>query len=407
MSDVIHATEEFVLNALKAKQDALSNDQLDKISNALTDASMFDKAGAAAKVKEYLLEEIGKIGRIEIRRVDVRPESGESGVLYLVPSATSKQENIYDEYLWIKGAWELIGSTAVDLSGYVKNDEDYSTVRTNAVTGAAHAADSSVHVTSAEKTKWNAKQYALTTQQLANIASVPQKRDKTNNICAKDELGKWSIPAPIVINGVTHTFNDNDPTWDIDFFWRWVDDQGGAWASLDTTEDDTDLYFYFEDDTEYGFNASRLTAKATESYVTKTGVRNIVKTDGETRTEITTLAEAACKVKHNAESTAVASVTLKDGDVASVTMSGTTLAIDFDDARATGGLRLCELYISGAAKDADLTFAEGETVVTDGNAFPKCEAGLNYYVFAEVAPNTWNVTRKTLQVVIPAPTTEG
>ncbi len=43
--------------------------------------------------------------------------------MYLVLKETSESGNIYDEYLYINGAYELIGSTAIDLSGYVKSSD--------------------------------------------------------------------------------------------------------------------------------------------------------------------------------------------------------------------------------------------------------------------------------------------
>ena len=38
--------------------------------------------------------------------------------IYLVPKSQSQTQNVYDEYLYINNAWELIGSTAIDLSNY-------------------------------------------------------------------------------------------------------------------------------------------------------------------------------------------------------------------------------------------------------------------------------------------------
>ena len=63
---------------------------------------------------------------IEIKRVDVLHDTGDSGTLYLVPSSDPQTSNIYDEYIWADNglgtyAWEKIGSTSVDLSGYVKS----------------------------------------------------------------------------------------------------------------------------------------------------------------------------------------------------------------------------------------------------------------------------------------------
>lgn len=62
---------------------------------------------------------------IEIIRVDELPAEGKTSVLYLVPSTDPESDNIYDEYIWAiqdddSYAWEKIGTTEVDLSGYIK-----------------------------------------------------------------------------------------------------------------------------------------------------------------------------------------------------------------------------------------------------------------------------------------------
>ena len=38
--------------------------------------------------------------------------------IYLVPKSPTQTSNVYDEYLYINNAWEKIGDTAIDLSGY-------------------------------------------------------------------------------------------------------------------------------------------------------------------------------------------------------------------------------------------------------------------------------------------------
>ncbi len=43
-----------------------------------------------------------------------------------------------------------------------------------------HTGDTTVHITSAERTTWNNKQSALSAQQLANIADVPNKADTSD-----------------------------------------------------------------------------------------------------------------------------------------------------------------------------------------------------------------------------------
>ena len=61
---------------------------------------------------------------IEIIRVDELPATGETNILYLVPVDDPETNNIYDEYIWAVQSddtygWEKLGTTEVDLSGYV------------------------------------------------------------------------------------------------------------------------------------------------------------------------------------------------------------------------------------------------------------------------------------------------
>ena len=58
--------------------------------------------------------------------VDELPQTGEEGIIYLVPKTTSKTNNVYNEYMYIDSTWELIGDTQADLSNYV----DMSTAQT-------------------------------------------------------------------------------------------------------------------------------------------------------------------------------------------------------------------------------------------------------------------------------------
>lgn len=59
---------------------------------------------------------------IRFESVDILPETGEAKVIYLVPNGKTGS-NVKDEYMWIDGAWELLGSTAVDLTEYWSKEE--------------------------------------------------------------------------------------------------------------------------------------------------------------------------------------------------------------------------------------------------------------------------------------------
>ena len=55
---------------------------------------------------------------LEIQIVEELPEEGVGGVLYLVPAADGDEGNLYEEFVWIDGEWEQVGSTEIDLSAY-------------------------------------------------------------------------------------------------------------------------------------------------------------------------------------------------------------------------------------------------------------------------------------------------
>lgn len=58
-------------------------------------------------------------------------EDIDTHTIYLVPKATSQTNNVYDEYMYINNAWELIGSTEVDLSNYYTKSEVYNKQESN------------------------------------------------------------------------------------------------------------------------------------------------------------------------------------------------------------------------------------------------------------------------------------
>lgn len=70
-----------------------------------------------------LQEALAKIKTLKKEVVEALPATGQDDVIYLVKDSKGKANNVYLEYLWINEAFELIGSTEVDLSGYAKTSE--------------------------------------------------------------------------------------------------------------------------------------------------------------------------------------------------------------------------------------------------------------------------------------------
>jgi len=63
---------------------------------------------------------VSNINQFRVIRLDVKPETGEEKIIYLIPKAGGVSPDIHDEWLWINNSWELIGNTQIDLSEYVK-----------------------------------------------------------------------------------------------------------------------------------------------------------------------------------------------------------------------------------------------------------------------------------------------
>lgn len=70
-------------------------------------------------IMSYLMGQNSAIKKgMKVEVVTELPTTGETNVIYLVPKQTSGENDVFDEYLYVNDEWELIGSTAIDLSGY-------------------------------------------------------------------------------------------------------------------------------------------------------------------------------------------------------------------------------------------------------------------------------------------------
>ena len=70
---------------------------------------------------EKLKDLYARVNDLEVKivKVDVLPEEGEFGTIYLLPVEDPEEGNYFEEYIYFDGEWELIGTTQIDLSGYV------------------------------------------------------------------------------------------------------------------------------------------------------------------------------------------------------------------------------------------------------------------------------------------------
>lgn len=93
---------------------------------------------------------IAKATKLKKEVVTSLPSTGKDDVLYLKKDGNDAN-NSYVEYMWINGAWEIIGNTKIDLNPYAK--------KTDIKTSLSQMTQSSSYrtVTDTEKTTWNNK----------------------------------------------------------------------------------------------------------------------------------------------------------------------------------------------------------------------------------------------------------
>ena len=109
----------FLLQQLKIKMDAGGI----TVDTAINAGSTNDHAAGSKAVYDFVTAAIAGMSTFHAEIVNSLPSAGASNILYLVSKTSSESGNVYDEYLYIGGAWELVGSTGMDLSGYVKSSE--------------------------------------------------------------------------------------------------------------------------------------------------------------------------------------------------------------------------------------------------------------------------------------------
>lgn len=69
-------------------------------------------------VKKYIDDAVGSITGIDFQVVTSLPTTGVKGTIYLLSNSGSGT-NAYDEYIYVSDSWEKIGTTDIDLSGYM------------------------------------------------------------------------------------------------------------------------------------------------------------------------------------------------------------------------------------------------------------------------------------------------
>lgn len=88
----------------------------DKSVEIPKDLSKYDNTASAFTNKTYVDNLVAGIKQFNVEVVDKLPSTGVANTIYFVPQTGGSGQNVKDEYMWIDGKWELIGTTAFSLN---------------------------------------------------------------------------------------------------------------------------------------------------------------------------------------------------------------------------------------------------------------------------------------------------
>lgn len=91
-------------------------------SEVINSSSTNETVSTSKSVFDYVISMLASAGFKPVKVTEL-PKVGSDRVLYLLPKDDLLSGNLYDEYLWIDGAYELVGTTAVDLSNYATQSD--------------------------------------------------------------------------------------------------------------------------------------------------------------------------------------------------------------------------------------------------------------------------------------------
>ena len=105
--------------------------------------------------KQEVNDLISAITTMDIRVVQTLPtEDISTTTIYFVPKTTAGTNDVYDEYVYVSNAWEHIGSTDIDLSGYQTKIDSSHKLSSDLVDDTNQT---NKFVTTSEKQTWNLK----------------------------------------------------------------------------------------------------------------------------------------------------------------------------------------------------------------------------------------------------------
>ena len=87
-----------------------------------------DVATLISNARKYAKDLVDGVVTFRFQIVSALPAAGATNIMYLVPVEDDEIGNVYEEFLYVNGAFELVGTTRIDLSGYYTSDQTDSAI---------------------------------------------------------------------------------------------------------------------------------------------------------------------------------------------------------------------------------------------------------------------------------------
>lgn len=104
------------VEALEA-QDGVLAGEIDALETSLTNVYTKTETDSA------IATAIAAVDHLSREIVVALPETANENVIYMVRREGGAGQDVYNEYMYINGTWEIIGNTSVDLTGYAKKED--------------------------------------------------------------------------------------------------------------------------------------------------------------------------------------------------------------------------------------------------------------------------------------------
>ena len=111
---------------VKTKIESYGYQNASQVNDIVTSKGYQTADQVKAKIESYGYQNaqqvqtaIANAGHLRYQKVTALPATGETNVIYMIPNTNTSGTNIYDEYMWIGGKWEVMGTTKATMDGYL------------------------------------------------------------------------------------------------------------------------------------------------------------------------------------------------------------------------------------------------------------------------------------------------